>query len=276
MSHHTNQNTVPDTDLQTRDAFLADVNGTNMVMITVSDLPNDDPIDRQCAICLGSFTQEAEEAQANNVSAPAIIRLPCGHSLHRTCLITWLDPSNPEAVDGGDPAAGVGSNSCPFCRRVLFAKVEQQEEGEEDNSPAIPAADVHFVNTLNYMADDFSSIPGATDQQWSYAFNPANPDNVVRAWVTICRRAEFYGQTVPEPSVDAYRLLFVDYLLDSLAEEPEQFDGMVMGALEMERRDLVEALRGSGREWPRVMTEGGLLASYEEEEEFESESEYEA
>lgn len=68
--------------------------------ITLDDLPADS---RSCHICLDSYGSPENP-----------IRLPCGHVVGRSCISRWL----------------ATSNSCPLCRRVLFARNAAASETE--------------------------------------------------------------------------------------------------------------------------------------------------
>ena len=74
--------------------------------------------DRKCIICLqetGTMSQETGFIEVR-------LRLPCNHIVGSGCITTWLQENN----------------TCPICRRVLFAQgQEDEDEEDEDNDRAI-------------------------------------------------------------------------------------------------------------------------------------------
>lgn len=59
----------------------------------------------ECSICLSSSCEKSE-----------MCAVPCGHSFHRDCLVTWFESVN-------------SMTSCPMCRRKILHLAEQNPAG---------------------------------------------------------------------------------------------------------------------------------------------------
>ena len=58
--------------------------------------------DQECTVCLMTYLEHITDT----------VQLPCRHVFHRVCLTAWLSENE------------ANKNTCPICRRALFAKLE--------------------------------------------------------------------------------------------------------------------------------------------------------
>ena len=106
---------------------------------------NDLQSETRCDICLETF------GRPEDPESPT--RLPCGHLLGKKCISTWLETTN----------------SCPLCRRVLFAQEPPLPDPEPRRVDSFAEtrefAEVFQPGTEADLTDDSMDTNGLTSEE---------------------------------------------------------------------------------------------------------------
>lgn len=91
----------------------------------------------RCTICLENFGDQDDikqkEEEDEPVTPPIIVRLPCSHTFHKECLMTWLSKHN----------------SCVLCRYELPNPEDQEYEEERKKRMASRGIDESSLASIS-------------------------------------------------------------------------------------------------------------------------------